>query len=192
MTVDKIRTVVEKGDAKKVIVRGVLTSHDWKSSYDAGMFNEPEQGYILSDDTGSIKVGPFYGTVGYEYELTGEVIGSGEHATIYSVEIISKNEKPDLHSYQAKYEVHNPDIESPFTDLLKKEKHLKEAQEKHRKTLIIGGIILVVFLYWWFVLHNGGHATAVCNDGTTSYSRHNSGTCSDHGGVQEWLNIPTN
>jgi uncharacterized protein DUF3761 len=30
-------------------------------------------------------------------------------------------------------------------------------------------------------------ATARCNDGTYSYSRHRSGTCSHHGGVAEWL-----
>jgi hypothetical protein len=30
-------------------------------------------------------------------------------------------------------------------------------------------------------------ATAICNDGTYSYSRHRSGTCSHHGGVREWL-----
>jgi hypothetical protein len=30
-------------------------------------------------------------------------------------------------------------------------------------------------------------ATAVCRDGTYSYSRHHSGTCSHHGGVARWL-----
>jgi membrane protein implicated in regulation of membrane protease activity len=30
-------------------------------------------------------------------------------------------------------------------------------------------------------------ATAVCADGTYSYSQHRSGTCSHHGGVAEWL-----
>ncbi len=29
-------------------------------------------------------------------------------------------------------------------------------------------------------------ASAVCRDGTYSYSRHHSGTCSGHGGVQSW------
>jgi Protein of unknown function (DUF3761) len=29
--------------------------------------------------------------------------------------------------------------------------------------------------------------TARCKDGTTSYSAHHSGTCSNHGGVAEWL-----
>ncbi len=28
--------------------------------------------------------------------------------------------------------------------------------------------------------------TAICRDGTYSYSRHHSGTCSGHGGVQSW------
>jgi len=32
-----------------------------------------------------------------------------------------------------------------------------------------------------------GSPTARCKDGTTSYSAHHSGTCSGHGGVQEWL-----
>lgn len=31
-------------------------------------------------------------------------------------------------------------------------------------------------------------ASAKCNDGTYSHSRHRSGTCSGHGGVAEWLN----
>lgn len=30
-------------------------------------------------------------------------------------------------------------------------------------------------------------ATAVCNDGTYSYSQNHRGTCSHHGGVREWL-----
>lgn len=29
-------------------------------------------------------------------------------------------------------------------------------------------------------------ATALCRDGTESYSEHHSGTCSGHGGVREW------
>ncbi len=33
--------------------------------------------------------------------------------------------------------------------------------------------------------HSG--ATAICNDGTYSYSAHRRGTCSHHGGVREWL-----
>ena len=32
-----------------------------------------------------------------------------------------------------------------------------------------------------------GSPTARCKDGTMSYSAHHSGTCSGHGGVQEWL-----
>jgi uncharacterized protein DUF3761 len=32
-----------------------------------------------------------------------------------------------------------------------------------------------------------GNPTARCKDGTTSYSAHHSGTCSNHGGVAEWL-----
>ncbi|MDI1290053.1 MAG: DUF3761 domain-containing protein [bacterium] len=30
-------------------------------------------------------------------------------------------------------------------------------------------------------------ATAVCRDGTFSYSQNHSGTCSHHGGVSRWL-----
>ena len=32
----------------------------------------------------------------------------------------------------------------------------------------------------------GGGATALCNDGTYSYSANHRGTCSHHGGVAEW------
>ena len=33
-------------------------------------------------------------------------------------------------------------------------------------------------------------ATAKCRDGTYSYSRHASGTCSGHGGVARWIHHP--
>ena len=33
-------------------------------------------------------------------------------------------------------------------------------------------------------------ATALCKDGTYSYSQHHSGTCSHHGGVAQWLDGP--
>jgi len=33
-----------------------------------------------------------------------------------------------------------------------------------------------------------GGATAQCRDGTFSFSRHRSGTCSHHGGVSQWIN----
>lgn len=33
-------------------------------------------------------------------------------------------------------------------------------------------------------------ATARCRDGTYSYSRHASGTCSGHGGVGTWIHHP--
>jgi len=34
---------------------------------------------------------------------------------------------------------------------------------------------------------NAAGATAKCKDGTYSHSTHHTGTCSDHGGVAEWL-----
>ncbi|WP_235653470.1 DUF3761 domain-containing protein [Mycolicibacter terrae] len=33
-------------------------------------------------------------------------------------------------------------------------------------------------------------ASAVCRDGSYSFSRHRSGACSNHGGVQRWVNPP--
>ena len=43
-------------------------------------------------------------------------------------------------------------------------------------------------------IHRPGHdptgATAKCRDGTYSYSRHASGTCSHHGGVLRWIHHP--
>jgi outer membrane murein-binding lipoprotein Lpp len=36
------------------------------------------------------------------------------------------------------------------------------------------------------------NVTAICNDGTYSYSQHASGTCSWHGGVRTWVNYPGN
>jgi serine/threonine-protein kinase len=35
-------------------------------------------------------------------------------------------------------------------------------------------------------------ATAICKDGTISFSQHQSGTCSRHGGVRKWLAKPPN
>ncbi|MFJ7212584.1 DUF3761 domain-containing protein [Amycolatopsis sp. NPDC098790] len=34
---------------------------------------------------------------------------------------------------------------------------------------------------------NPSGATAICKDGSYSYSQHRSGTCSGHGGVRTWL-----
>ena len=36
------------------------------------------------------------------------------------------------------------------------------------------------------------NATALCNDGTYSYSQHRSGTCAHHDGVKRWINKPPN
>ncbi|NOZ00236.1 MAG: DUF3761 domain-containing protein [Chloroflexi bacterium] len=36
------------------------------------------------------------------------------------------------------------------------------------------------------------YVTAICRDGTYSYSTHRQGTCSHHGGVKEWINKPPN
>jgi uncharacterized protein DUF3761 len=38
--------------------------------------------------------------------------------------------------------------------------------------------------------HDPRGATAKCRDGTYSYSRHASGTCSHHGGVLRWIHHP--
>lgn len=35
-------------------------------------------------------------------------------------------------------------------------------------------------------------ATAICGDGTCSYSINRTGTCSGHGGVKQWINQPRN
>ena len=41
-------------------------------------------------------------------------------------------------------------------------------------------------LYRWYE-SSKPPPTAICRDGTTSYSQHHSGTCSWHGGVRRWL-----
>jgi uncharacterized low-complexity protein len=38
--------------------------------------------------------------------------------------------------------------------------------------------------------HDPRGATAKCRDGTYSYSKHASGTCSHHGGVRRWIRHP--
>jgi hypothetical protein len=38
--------------------------------------------------------------------------------------------------------------------------------------------------------HDPRGTTAQCRDGTYSYSKHASGTCSHHGGVRRWIHHP--
>jgi hypothetical protein len=37
---------------------------------------------------------------------------------------------------------------------------------------------------------SSGGITAICKDGSASYSKHVSGTCAGHGGVSQWINKP--
>lgn len=52
----------------------------------------------------------------------------------------------------------------------------------------VAGSVLVVLLLLGTAC--GQDPTAVCRDGTESFSRHASGTCSWHGGVRQWVNYP--
>ncbi len=47
----------------------------------------------------------------------------------------------------------------------------EDGQEVHRPVCVTG--------------HQAGE-TAICNDGSHSFSKHHTGTCSHHGGVAEW------
>ena len=48
-------------------------------------------------------------------------------------------------------------------------------------------LALVFLLATAFSARPASAQTAVCRDGTYSYSRHRSGTCSHHGGVARWM-----
>jgi hypothetical protein len=49
------------------------------------------------------------------------------------------------------------------------------------------GVAAIVGALWWPGFLRSPDATARCEDGTYSYSQHRSGTCSWHGGVDEWM-----
>lgn len=52
-------------------------------------------------------------------------------------------------------------------------------------TLVAGGLFLSQGKAF------AAEPSAICKDGTYSYSANRRGTCSGHGGVSEWLNVPT-
>jgi hypothetical protein len=56
-----------------------------------------------------------------------------------------------------------------------------------RGVLLVGVIALVVSGSVSLAATPPPGATAVCRDGTYSFSQHHSGTCSHHGGVAKWL-----
>jgi hypothetical protein len=54
--------------------------------------------------------------------------------------------------------------------------------------LVVGVLVVAIVVgMYQFATRPGPSPTARCFDGTLSYSQHHSGTCSYHGGVQEWL-----
>ena len=55
--------------------------------------------------------------------------------------------------------------------------------KKNLLKIIISFVIISVIIV--SVLHIG--ATAICRDGSYSYSQNHRGTCSYHGGVSKWL-----
>lgn len=70
------------------------------------------------------------------------------------------------------------------------------------KTITSGTYVLPTYTYPGYVNSDGNYIpspsytggtvdgyspTAICNDGTYSYSQHTSGTCSSHGGVSSWF-----
>src|SRR5437867_2213486 len=54
-----------------------------------------------------------------------------------------------------------------------------------RLFLVVVGVLAVIAAGSAAAVPPG--ATALCRDGTYSYSKHRSGTCSHHGGVAKWL-----
>jgi hypothetical protein len=50
----------------------------------------------------------------------------------------------------------------------------------------VGAVSGVLWLSQAPAYHGPSGGSAVCDDGTISYSQHSSGTCSWHGGVKAW------
>ena len=60
---------------------------------------------------------------------------------------------------------------------------------RHRKSRFVWILTLAFVFVLVGVAHDAtvpNYASALCNDGTYSYSAHRSGTCSWHHGVEEW------
>lgn len=188
MTTKRTMIADLKPTDKTVTVRGVITDIDFSRQWDAGMYEPPDYGWILTDETGSIQISPFHAIEGYEYTISGEVIDMGGGNLIIGYqEKHYTNEKPNLQLFQNEFQTNNPSVVNPFSKLV----NLEHQRQEQRKTLIISAVIIGIILIWWFAIYRGGPATAICNDGWTSHSHHHSGTCSDHGGVQQWLDTST-
>lgn len=62
---------------------------------------------------------------------------------------------------------------------------LLPAAGRHLPYIVLGVLALIMLLC--FYLFKPSHKImATCKDGTVSYSKHRSGTCSRHGGVHQW------
>lgn len=55
------------------------------------------------------------------------------------------------------------------------------------KAFFVGLVLLLGFIYAVSPRPEKDAPMAKCKDGTVSYSKHRSGTCSRHGGVSEWV-----
>jgi len=80
------------------------------------------------------------------------------------------------------------------------EERRRKRAEKRRRLLkplrVIGFAISATVAAWGAskIRHHGereaSSATALCRDGSYSYSKHRPGTCSGHAGVKKWINLP--
>jgi hypothetical protein len=55
--------------------------------------------------------------------------------------------------------------------------------------LIVVAIVVLIVRFPSILAGLAGKATALCRDGSLSFSVHPCGTCSHHGGVSKWLTV---
>lgn len=143
---------------------------------------------ILSDGSGTTKLIWFnkypltrHIIKGQEYRISGK-FGFNTNDPILRVssfELINANPNTLLYKEEFKRE-HPASSKTPFDH---RQKTRLNRRKNWRPWAIVGAVVLGIMLV--IGLHLG--ATAKCNDGFFSYSQHHSGTCSWHGGVEEWL-----
>jgi len=89
----------------------------------------------------------------------------------------------------------------PFDPLGDLRVQVKEAEKRRNRRRIritaavivvgvLGGVVEVVSRHERQAIEPDPAATAVCRDGSYSFSSHRQGTCAQHGGVRTWLKQP--
>jgi hypothetical protein len=208
-------------DTQNVTIRGVLTEV-LTTSYDYSGVGNTAWNYQLTDETGSVDIiyydqSEFYNDIANESKIKeGLILGkeyefSGHYGSITQPVYLTIGAKlevfhgllnpsyrtlslePDYEKYNNEFIKNNDGYGQGH--YLKPTPFQKFADEKKSAKNAIYwkiGIALAVIMLIWLIIRGNSEPTAECNDNTTSYSTHASGTCSHHGGVQSWINDGSN